>query len=129
MIDKLKAYHAAWCQLTGQDPTILRFELTERLWWEIAHAGITEDDLRCVLRFLLHQNTKHDPKYRLRINAYNLLSDVERFACWLGEAKAWDRNRKPAKTDKERVLEMSGRKVETPVRVHHISEFLKQPSP
>jgi len=85
----------------------------------------TAENLRTVLRFMLWQNSKREPKYRDRLQIHKIL-EPELFNSRLGEASAWERNLIARKTARDRVLEQSGRaaeKVETKPR--HISEVMK----
>ena len=50
MIERIQQAHALYCRLTGQRVS-LRFD-RERLWYELFHAGFTEDDLQRVIRYL-----------------------------------------------------------------------------
>lgn len=50
MIERIEQAHALYCRLTGQRVS-LRFD-RERLWYELFHAGFTEQDLQQVIRYL-----------------------------------------------------------------------------
>ena len=50
MIQRIQLAHALYCRLTGQRVS-LRFD-RERFWYELFHAGFTEDDLQRVIRYL-----------------------------------------------------------------------------
>jgi hypothetical protein len=50
MIERIQAAHALYCRLTGQRVG-LRFD-RERLWYELFHAGFTEDELQQLIRYL-----------------------------------------------------------------------------
>lgn len=50
MIERIQQAHALYCRLTGQRVS-LRFD-RERLWYELFHAGFSEDDLQRVIRYL-----------------------------------------------------------------------------
>lgn len=50
MIQRIEQAHALYCQMTGQRVS-LGFD-RERMWYELFHAGFTEEDLRRVLRYL-----------------------------------------------------------------------------
>lgn len=50
MIERIQQAHSLYCRLTGQRVS-LRFD-RERLWYELFHAGFSEDDLQRVIRYL-----------------------------------------------------------------------------
>ena len=50
MIQRIQQAHALYCRLTGQRVS-LRFD-RERLWYDLFHAGFSEDDLQRVIRYL-----------------------------------------------------------------------------
>lgn len=50
MIERIPQAHALYCRLTGQRVS-LRFD-RERLWYELFHAGFTEEDLQRVIGYL-----------------------------------------------------------------------------
>jgi len=123
MTEKLKSILNMFCKLSGQE---LKYQPCERLLWEFYNCGFTEDDLRCVLTFLLWQNQKRESQYRNRILFHRIIGDVETFNSRLGEARAWERNRKVAPTAKARVLkEFRGVEHEPAANVRNINEIFK----
>lgn len=101
MNEKLKALHACWCVVTGQE---LHFRATERLFYELFKMDFTEDDLKCVLNHVLAYNRthKHAP---MKVQVHKLLGDLEIFASILAEARAKDRSKPKSATPKEIVLQ------------------------
>jgi hypothetical protein len=93
--------HSAWCKASGQQ---LHERLTERIFFEAEKMGITADDVRCVVEFLTRFNKRSDGA-KFRINAFKVIGDLETFAATLAEARAVERNRRPAPTEKEKVVE------------------------
>jgi hypothetical protein len=93
-----------WQQQTNQD---LHLRTVERIFFKFLQEGFSGDDLKCVLTWVKWKNTTCD--YKRQINLRLILDhDGEipfaKFACDLGEAKAWLRNRRPAMTPKDKVL-------------------------
>jgi len=93
-----------WQQQTKQD---LHLRTVERIFFKFLQEGFSGDDLRCVLTWVKWKNTTCD--YKRQINLRLILDhDGEipfaKFACDLGEARAWERNRRPAMTPKQQVL-------------------------
>jgi len=125
--DKLKALHAEWCRITGQNPADLKYQAVERYLWDFFNNGFVQDDLRCVLVFIIHQNSKRKPEFRQRLNIHNLLSDMGRLASFLGEARAHERNRIRV-TEKQKALagfRSISPDVEPEGKPRHISEIFK----
>lgn len=100
MNETLKALHACWNSLTGQE---LHFRATERLFYELFKMDFTEDDLKCVLRHVIGYNKTH-PHAPMKVQAHKLLGDLEVFGSILAEARAKERNRPKPPTAKEIVL-------------------------
>jgi len=93
-----------WQQQTKQE---LHLRTVERIFFKFLQEGFSGDDLRCVLTWVKWKNTTCD--YKRQINLRLILDhDGEipfaKFACDLGEARAWERNRRPAMTPKQQVL-------------------------
>jgi len=123
MTQTLRAIYAVFVEMTGQ--TECKYKPAERLLYNFHRNEFTAENLRTVLRFMLWQNSKREPKYRDRLQIHKIL-EPELFNSRLGEASAWERNLIARKTARDRVLEQSGRaaeKVETKPR--HISEVMK----
>lgn len=100
MIEKLHALHKTWCDLTKQP---LHYRAAERILFELANDGFTEDDLRCVIQSTQAWNRSHaDAQIKMQFN--KICGDVERFASVLAEARGKERNKIPPPTAKETVL-------------------------
>ena len=99
--DHILSLSAAWGRVSGQ---VVNARLTERIWWELARAGITADDIACVVDFLLRKNRKHAGGPQFSINVLKVCGDLENFATLLAEARAQERNRRPAPTPRDTVL-------------------------
>lgn len=93
-----------WQEQTKQD---LHLRTVERIFFKFVQEGFSSDDLRCVLVWVKWKNTQSDRKRQINLRLI-LDHDAEipfaKFACDLGEARAWERNRRPAPTPKEKVL-------------------------
>ena len=100
---------AEWTRVTGQP---LHARATERLFYEIARLDISADDLRCALEYMLAYNRKNAGGAQFRINAQKILGDPETFASTLGEALAWERNRRPKPTARQQVEVLRERPVD-----------------
>jgi len=102
--DQITALHAAWCEASGQLPADVKLRLTERIWYELARAEVTPDDIRSVVAHLLRANRKNAGGPQFRIAVHRVCGDVENFSSILGEARATERNRRPPPTARETVL-------------------------
>lgn len=93
-----------WQDQTKQD---LHLRTVERIFFKFLQEGFQADDLRCVLTWVKWKNTQSERKRQINLRLI-LDHDAElpfaKFACDLGEARAWERNRRPAPTAKEKVL-------------------------
>lgn len=93
-----------WQDQTKQD---LHLRTVERIFFKFIQEGFSADDLRCVLVWVKWKNTQSERKRQINLRLI-LDHDGEipfaKFACDLGEAKAWERNRRPAMTSKQKVL-------------------------
>ncbi len=106
----------------------LHAQATERLFFEMAKLDLTPDDLQCVLKHCLAFNRKH-PNTPMKIQVHKLCGDLEVFCSILGEARAMERNRRPAPTPKEQVLrDLRGpTDSATGNGCHRLSEFINVP--
>lgn len=124
MQDTLKAIHSTFCKLTSQPD--LKYQPCERQLYEFHTAGFTEADLTSVLTFMLWCNRKREPRYRDRILFHRIVGDLETFNSRLGEAKAWDRNRKKPETPRQKILESSGRPAVVEGKTRSVKELFQQ---
>jgi hypothetical protein len=83
--EHLKQYHLQWCELTGNDPNVLRYHLFERSYYDLNRNGFTLDDLKLVVKLIIRQNLKYSIKRKLTIRA--VIDDLPRFCEDLAEAK------------------------------------------
>jgi len=105
-----ESLHKTWNQVTGQQ---LNPRATERLFFEFWSMDFTDQDLQCVLKYMIAYNRKH-PNTPMKIQAHKVLGDLETFASVLSEAMALERN-KPVKTTPRESVLMSFRRT-TPER-------------
>jgi len=93
-----------WQAQTKQD---LHLRTVERIFFKFLQEGFQSDDLRCVLVWIKWKNNQSGHKRQINLRLV-LDHDAEipfaKFACDLGEARAWERNRRPAPTPKEKAL-------------------------
>lgn len=123
MNETLQSILAVFCKLSGQE---LRYLPCERMLFDYHRAGFEADDLRCVLTFMLWQNSKRESQYRNRILFHRIVGDLETFNSRLGEARAWERNRKRPMTEKESVLKsFRGVEMVPTENVRRVSEIFK----
>lgn len=109
MTDKLKALHSEWCRLTGQDPQKVRYQACERYFWDFFNHGYELEDLKVVLTFVIHQNSKREARFRTHLNLHALFSDMGKLASLIGEAHAWHRNRiKPPSPRDQALTQLRG---------------------
>lgn len=107
--DAIKEMQTIWAAVTGQQ---VHPRLTERLFFEAWRMEITPDDLRCVLEYMLRYNRENVGGAQFRINVQKILGDLETFASTLAEARAKERNRRPAPTPREQVQALRERPVD-----------------
>lgn len=123
MLEKLKALHAVFVKYSDAPDTKYN-QHSERLYFQFSNDGFDEDDLRVVLVFQRYRNSKQDR--RKYLNLLNTVGDLPWFTSTHGEARAWERNLIKKKTERDKVLEASGRAAEVPEqRPRHISEVIK----
>ena len=102
----------------------------ERMLYEFVKSDFTADDLRCVLMFIIWQNKKREPQFRERLRFDKIVGDLEVFNARAAEARAWERNRRPAPTPREKVLQqLRGTAPEAPANVRHVSEVFSSIAP
>ena len=100
--------HDTWCQATGQQLLPIA---TARVMFELARQGVTADDIRCVVQHLQRFNAKSDGA-KFRLNVIKVCGDPEEFAGLLGEARAAERNRRPAPTPRDQAQALRERPVD-----------------
>lgn len=88
-----------YTRLTGRKAPVTIYD---SILFPFVRAGFGADDMRLVVEFILRENTKNHFKYGLKLGT--LIGDLVRFNDLLEEAKAKERNRRPAPTPKEKVL-------------------------
>ncbi len=120
--EAIKELHATWCEVTRQE---LHPRATERLFFEAWRMDITPDDLRCVLEYMQRYNRENAGGAQFRINVQKVLGDLETFASTLGEARAKERNRRPAPTPRDQVMAQR----ERPVDLEQASTMKMGPTP
>lgn len=123
-------FFSAWSEATSQEPDPRIVKQNERLAWEFFNAGFTCDELRRVVRYMKHENSKGG---RFKIQLHKVAGDLERFASILADCKAQDRNRRPAPTPKEQVMALRDpllKTEEVDPRINgkgrHLSDVLKK---
>lgn len=96
-----EALYTAWFTASNQehDPRMVR--ATERISWEFLHAGYTASELEIVTKFMMRANSKGG---RYSIEFGKVAGDLERFSGLLARIKAENRNRRPAPTEREKVI-------------------------
>jgi len=120
----------AWCQASGQE---LNHKLCERVFYEAWKAGVTADDIRCVVEFMLRFNKRSDGA-KFRVNAFSVVGDLEKLGALIAEARAAERNRRPTPTPKEQIIALREKVVDPEAadpRINgngrHVSELFKNP--
>jgi len=77
----------------------------ERIWYELAKAGYTHEDVDIFLKWVLHENSTRDPEYRRMFHIPRMFGDLANFDADLSLAKAWYRNRRVPPTAREQALQ------------------------
>ena len=108
MSAELQAIHSVYCIESGMSPT---YAVQERAYHDFLSKGFTVDDLRLVLRHLKRENQRmNGASYSLRVDRI-FDFDYRRFDAFLSEARATNRNRRPAPTAKDNVIQLRERVV------------------
>jgi hypothetical protein len=89
----------AYTLLSGREAKLPIYEHSLFDW---VRAGFTKEDMIIVVQFIVRENRHNTFKYSLKLG--HLINDHQRFNDLLEEAKAKERNRRPAMTPKEKVL-------------------------
>lgn len=125
-MDSIETLHQSWQTHTQQK---IHIRACERLLFDLAQTDVTADDVRCVVQYLQRLNKTSDFKFQIQ---FHRVMELERFHSLLGEARAKERNRRPAPTPKEQVQqqyaqvldpEQTSTMTQQPMR--HISEVVK----
>lgn len=104
---KLTGLHEHYCELTGFRIRQSVGELNRsHSWYLFNQYGFTDDDLVAVVRYL-QRKIKDGSRNAGALKFDNLIVQLDRFEEDLGLARAEERNRKPAPTPRERVLEQA----------------------
>ena len=100
------------------------FKVWERDLFEFTQAGYTADDLRCVLIWIMRENKKRD--FQRSNSLKKLLGDEFRtFDSYLTEARAIERNHKPASPKAEALKSFRGfSEADTAVCARRVGEVL-----
>lgn len=125
----LNLFFIAWSESTGQESDQRFIKQNERLVWEFLNAGFTCEELRRVISYMKHENSKGG---RFKLQLHKVAGDLERFASILADCKARDRNRRPTPTARETALEsfhpiIDPENKPTTSTGHHISDFIRRP--
>lgn len=100
--DSIAALHAAWETSSGQK---LHRAAGERIFYELARADVTPEDLAVTVQHLIAMNRRFGTGAGFRINLQKVAGDLETFLCLVAEARAAKRNYRPAPTAKEQAIE------------------------
>jgi hypothetical protein len=99
----IEAMHAIFLQHSRLDS---KLSSQERIWYELAKAGYTAEDVDIFCRYILHENSQQeDPRYKRRFHIPKMFGNIEDFDADLGLAKAWYRNRRLPPTAREQALQ------------------------
>jgi hypothetical protein len=99
--------HAIWNSCTEQNLPLILFDYErESGYHRFTQAGFSEQDIVTVVRYL-QRKIKEGTRLTGALRWSNCIGDICRFAEDLAFAKAEERNRKPATTPRERVLEQA----------------------
>lgn len=104
---KIQELHDTYCSLIGEKLSLGLGEYSrESFWQHYLKAGFNVADLRLVMRHLKREiHGERRNKGCLRFS--NLIQQLDRFEEELVSARAEERNRKPAPTPLQRVLEQA----------------------
>ena len=100
--------HRTYCELTGLEISLDYGR--EWAWAEFIRRGWTADDLKLVV-FEIRKGIPEKSRKPGALKFRNLIGNPDYFEEDLAEARANLRNRRPVATNKERVLESTGRPV------------------
>lgn len=99
MSTNLQSILDAHFKLTGRES---KLPIYEHALFDFVRAGFTDEDMVAVITFLIRENKRNHFQYSLKLG--HLINDHMRFNDLLQEAKARDRNRRPALSQKEIAL-------------------------
>ncbi len=97
--DAFQPILSEYSRLTGRNAPLSLYDAS---LFPFVRAGFTADDMRIVIEFIQRENKRNHYQYGLKLGS--LINDLQRFNDLLEEAKAKERNRRPATTPKEKVL-------------------------
>ena len=109
MSQPIDALHAAWCNATGQK---LHPRASERILFELTKCDVTPAQLTLVVKHLQAQNRKFGGGASFRINLQKVCGCPETFLCVLAEAEAVQRNRRPAPSERDKIIALRERPVD-----------------
>lgn len=129
----IASLHAAW-ELASK--TTLKLKVWERGIASFIEAGFTEDDVRCVFAYARRENAKFTSAIQgFTITPFKVFDFEYRwFDSLLSQARASERNRRPAPTERDKVIALREKPVEpetADLRINgvgrHVSElFVKK---
>lgn len=99
--------HAKFEQLTGKQ---YQLHMARKFAWEkfLVRRKFSEDDMTIVVRYL-QKEIREGRTFPPVLWFNNLIEETDKFEEYLNDAKAKARNAQPAKTDRDSVLEATGR--------------------
>lgn len=104
---RMAALHAVWNLATGQNLPLILFDYErEHGYHQFIKAGFTEADILTVVRYL-QRKIKEGTRLEGALRWSNCIGNITRFAEDLAMCKAEERNRKPAPTPLQRVMEQA----------------------
>lgn len=104
---RIAQLHAVWNSATGQSLPLILFDYErEHGYYQFIKAGFTDRDIVTVVRYL-QRKIKERTRMEGALRWSNCIGNITRFAEDLAMCKAEERNRKPAPTPLQRVLEQA----------------------
>lgn len=102
MTKLLRKMHAAFQAASGLEA---KYAVHERLWYALARAGYTEEDVSVFLKWIAHENSHRPASYGRRYHIPMMFGNIAEFDADLSLARAWERNRRQPPTTRETALQ------------------------
>lgn len=102
MKSTIEAMHSVFCKRSGLD---CKAQSQERVWYELAKAGYTPDDVNIYCRWVHYENSQNDAQYRKRFHIPKMFGDLSEFDADLALAKQWAKPQTKEERDHEIIRE------------------------
>lgn len=119
--DLLRRLHDEYCRATGLP---IRYTFEHYSDWYLFAQRFEPGDIAAVVAYLRKLYRSRPDILRASLRFSKLIKDRQRFEEYLAEARA--ERRKPVKTDRDRVLEASGREAQRESEARSVGQILSR---